>query len=1111
MILASRIEPTTSQSREQQKGVQSIVVLPNANKALILCNGTLTFHSLPELSPAPNAPGPVKNCLWIGGNDLNANGDENGAVANDTAMMALRSKMRVLTIGERIIPKQLDFPGCLGAVRRGRYACVADPRSYALVDLETSQKIPLFPISSLDETAVTASERQNQASFTLSEPRSPPSGRQRSDGGHADRGHGRNTSLGSFVSGLTNRQIDQRPRTQNRSGLNSPQTGSGAVSPNRPAPDVGDPSARALSPDRPHPPLPAEPSPERTAAAAATQIPGPHTFLQPHILSPLPGEFLLFTGTSNVEPGVGIFVNMDGDVVRGTLELRQYPSTVALDGGMATSSSQHQTTDPHLAGYLLAAFAKKDVDGQRGIEIQRWDVNGAPRAFLELPKSTHPIQSKDIPTVGVSTPKTGGSLKFREIGNALKSKRFRLHVNLKEARNPEDKESSESDKIMNAQEDEFANQLGQGQAHVLAWHDNHVSWVARNPILLQVEGSIAQVLEDCKDSRLDQARLIRIMKSLRGHDAQSETEFLSLEYVKQKISVILFADLAVNRDDVNPQLNEQLLMEAGADPRLILAMVPFLRRDIFEGPSGIWSHAGLIELMEGRLRNVAVSLEPDEVLERPEDFDVLGLVKRYLSAWRQRKGFGSIQDEEHVFATVDAALLHVLLLQDQQSPMGPGSSATIRSELYAIADNPVNCFERAVELLEDYRRLYVLSRLYQSRRMAKKVLDTWRRILDGEPDEGGAFTDGESEMRRYLANRTDRALIEEYGTWLARRNPQLGVQVFSDDAAKVRMAPDQVVKLLREHAPDAVKVYLEHLVFGKKHLQYADKLISYYLDSVLSVLSTSQQALSLLSASYKDYRALTAPKPTYREFITDASVPEQWWSDRLRLLELLGGSHGSGFTYDVPAVLERIEPFEEALVPESIILEGQQGHHVQALRLLVHGLGDYHTAINYCLLGGASLFHPATPGTSSSHSKKNKNSKNYNERNSEAAALVPTHAQQSTLFAALLREFLQISSSAQERQERTADLLCRFGPWFLEDVGSVLRLIPDEWAVGAVAAFLAQALRRTVSERNESLVVKALSGAENLKVAVQLVEKVEGLGPTVVPAVDTPGSGEGYA
>lgn len=1080
-----------------QIGVQHIVVLPNAGKALILCNGTLTFHSLPELSPAQNAPRPVTKCLWIGGTDLDEAGS--GDEAEDNAMMALRSKMRLLTIGEGVGAKALDYPGCLAGARRGKYACVADSRSYALVDLENSQKIPLFPISSLDDTAISAAERQITRSLVSAQAQSPSKSKY-GESATASQGHGRNTSLGALVSGLTNRQAEQRPQgQQRRSGLGTPEARAGAVSPVRSISAAGVRDLRSPSPNRPLPSLPTEASPDRTPVKRAEA----KEFLQPHILSLLPTEFLLFTGTSNQEAGVGIFVNLDGDVVRGTLEFSRYPLKVAQDGGEVLDAGHHGVPEQSSDGFILAAVERiAPNEHLRGIEIQRWDVAGAPRTYLELPPPTRSSEIGDLPTIGVTNVKTAGQFHFTEIGKALRFRRLHLSsTGQRAAILGGQQDTIGAERTRNAQENEFGSRLGQAQARILTWYDDKIFWTTRNPILLRIDSLIQQVLDDCKQSRLEQARLIRIIKSLRNHDAQSETEFLSLEYVRQKISIILFADVAVNRDDVDAQLNEQLLMEAGADPRLILSMIPFLHEDIFEGPSGIWVHAGLVDLMHDRLQGIAVTLEPDEVLSRPEDFDVLGLVKRYLSAWRQRKGFGSIPDEAHVFATVDAALLHVLLFQDQQSHLGAGASSTNRAELYSIVDNPMNCFDRAVELLEEYRRLYVLSRLYQSRRMSKEVLDTWRRILEGAPDDGGGFTDGENEVKRYLINRSDRGLVEEYGTWLANRNPQLGVQVFTDDAAKVRIHPVQVVNLLRKDSPHAVKVYLEHLVFGKKNTKYANELIGYYLDSVLSVLSTSEDALHFLSSSYNIYRALPAPKPTYRQFITDAPVRDQWWADRIRLLELLGGSHGTDFTYDVATVLERIQPYGQALVPESIILEGQQGHHTQALRLLTHGLGDYHTAINYCLLGGASIFHPATPGTSTSTTNTTTTT-----TNSLTLQRVPTHEQQSSLFSSLLPEFLSISD-ASERFERTSELLARFGPWF--DISTVLSQIPDSWAVGLVAPFWASALRKVVAERNETMLVKALNGAQNIMVAAELVEKVERLGPTVVPEMDTPNSGDG--
>jgi hypothetical protein len=394
--------------------------------------------------------------------------------------------------------------------------------------------------------------------------------------------------------------------------------------------------------------------------------------------------------------------------------------------------------------------------------------------------------------------------------------------------------------------------------------------------------------------------------------------------------------------------------------------------------------------------------------------------------------------------------------------------------LYSFVDAGLDCFERAVVLLEQYQRLYVLSRLYQSRKLTAMVLQTWKRIIDGEKDLGGEFVDGENEFRKYLTKIRDPALVEEFGTWLAKRNPSLGVQVFTDDNRRVKLEPRAVVRLLQGNAPNAVKVYLEHLVFGKKSFQYANDLISYYLDSVLSILESSSEAREILLESYETYRALEPPKPTYRQFIIDNAISLPWWHDRLRLLELLGGSHGTDFSYDVAKVLSRIEPYEQNLVPESIILDGRQGRHEQALRLLTHGLGDFHTAINYCLLGGASIFHPVSGHTTSFPA--------------------PSRDEQKVLFRSLLNEFLHIEDIVN-RLERTSELLERFGSWY--DVSDVLALIPTEWSVQLISGFLIGALRRLVEEKNETMITKALSGAENLQMASIMIEKIKELGPQI--------------
>ncbi|CRK29882.1 hypothetical protein BN1708_015705 [Verticillium longisporum] len=200
-----------------------------------------------------------------------------------------------------------------------------------------------------------------------------------------------------------------------------------------------------------------------------------------------------------------------------------------------------------------------------------------------------------------------------------------------------------------------------------------------------------------------------------------------------------------------------------------------------------------------------------------------------------------------------------------------------------------------------------------------------------------------------------------------------------------------------------------------------------------------------------------------------------WWADdevwqsRLRLLQLLGGTDD----YNAATIRTSIESLPgELLVPEIIILDGRERRHEDAIRLLVHKLGDYDTAVSYCLRGGSSIYTPLSRGRKDS---------------------MPTHEMQARLFRAVLGEFLTIAD-VSERVEQTGALLERFGGWF--EIDDILGLIPDGWSVDIVAGFLVRALRRLVQEKHESSVMKALSSAENLRVNHELIARVDEMGPT---------------
>lgn len=1100
-MFATRREPQSTQSNNANQaspGVQQILPLSGCKKVCILCNNTLTFYSLPELSPAFNTI--VSNCTWVGGIDLNNDAKQDIA---ETVMICIKSRIRLVRIGDAPVRiKDIEFPGCLASARRENFACVADSNSYSLLDVENKQKINLFPISSLDESLGNGRVEDISHAFESRTSSNSVSGRPGLSDANIDaKPHNRSTSLGTFVAAIGKRQGTPTSTSRERQERKHLESSERASSPLR-APTARrsvstsrSPSRQSPSPEKPLPPPPEQPSSQKPVPIISSKI---SSNLRPHIVSPSASEFLLTTGTTPTEPGVGLFVNLDGDVVRGTLQFSRYPTAVVVDMNEPDLESSLQSNGGFSEGHILAAMPRPGTPHDHpSIEIQKWSMGGEDqKEWLDVPADPSlgdNLGSDSCYKYGLGGVHTTITVPFPEVGANLRASRLklpsdRIGIISNGEENPvsvlEDWETRR-----NKEEAEFGRRLGGRESNIVLWSGDKIWWVVRNPLAMRLDAAINQalgIIDDNSTTTLDvnQNRLIEIITNIRGQEATTETEFLSLEYIRQKICLILFCDfilqppMSLKIHDKQNRIIGELLMESNTDPRVILTLVPLLREEVTEGSKGIWIHSGLVWVIEHFWPTISRKSQPSE--ERILDLrsvEMVDLLKRYLFAWRQRKGFGSTEDEAEVSQTVDAAILHLLLHSDKVHLSGSAGFPSSKTELYSLVDAGVDCFDRAVALLEKHQRLFVLSRLYGGQKMAGKVLHTWRRIIEGEADAGNELGDGENEMRKYLVKIRDPNMFHEYGVWLATRNPTLGVQVYTDDNSKVKLPPHEVVALLQEKAPEAVKVYLEHLVFGKKNFQYANDLISYYLDSVLAILSSSEEAKEILSKSYETYRALQSPKPTYRQFITDNALSIPWWHDRLRLLELLGGSHGAEFSYDVEKILSRIEPFEQSLVPESIILDGRQGRHHQALRLLIHGLGDYHTAISYCLLNGASIFYPAS-GPSST----------------PIIRAAEGEDKQEVLFGYLLGEFLRIEDM-DNRLERTSELLERFGSWY--DLSEVLGLIPESWSVDHISGFLVSALRRLVQEKNEAMITKALSGAENLQVAAKYVEKCSELGPQV--------------
>jgi hypothetical protein len=764
-------------------------------------------------------------------------------------MIAIQSRIMLVRIGEeakRI--RAVEFPGCLIASRRDTIACVADQYSYSLVDVEHQQKIPLFFISSSNE-AVESGHVEGIPSKAESSTRRSSSISYRHQNSGKVSGHGRSTSLNAFVGSLGMRP--QSPRGQpDRSTLHGQDLLGVAESPRSSISQER--GATSISKD-----LPSVPTSELESDKQKPLPPAPKRSLpqlKPHIVSPTSSEFLLITGTGLSEPGVGVRVNLDGDGVRGAINFQRYPEAVIVD--RLEEVNQTSVNGDRLEGYVLAVISvEADGESRKCLEVQRWDINPEegewPKELIEIPTAkvsqslhvgishtTGPSQlnfyelGELLRMVRLKIPKTGTSTPLEETDPRTRAtiEQLQKEKELFESQELTDTEGSKRvdqgwEAQRNKEEAAFAHGLGSIRSSLVMWSGDHVWHFLKNPLSLQLDESLqkASMLESSgRYKSVDREYIINLIQPIRDTEARSEAEFLGLEYVRQKAGLLLFLDLLSLTPDGKPEdmvtSTEEILEASSLDPRVILLFIPLLRDEVVQGPQGIWVHGGIAQIAETYLEQLREPKSPLQ-LSSAVHSAILDMAKHYLFAWQRKRGYGSVTDEKFVFDSIDAALLHLLLRQqqDSQAMRGSESSASVRAELNKLADNWKGNFDRAVTLLEQYNQLFILSRLYQSRKMAGNVLKTWRRIALGEKESDSEINSAsvEMQMRKYLVKIRDQQLIEEYGTWLAARNPSLGIQVFADDSSRVKLEPPEVIGLLKRHAPNAVQDYLEHLVFSK--------------------------------------------------------------------------------------------------------------------------------------------------------------------------------------------------------------------------------------------------------------------------------------------------------
>ncbi|CCG82954.1 Putative uncharacterized protein [Taphrina deformans PYCC 5710] len=623
----------------------------------------------------------------------------------------------------------------------------------------------------------------------------------------------------------------------------------------------------------------------------------------PHIVSAMPKEFLVASGSPESPTTMGLFITLEGEITRGTLMFAAYPIKILVDGKYTIALLSNRTIEIH------------EMSTQAVLQI------------IDAPDVTDLTwTSAPVPVVSC-----------RHIDMIILQANRPLFEQLKTLEKPA--------------------LLDLNRARSISDVLSQILLVRKTGIGALITETRLIVIDHLLDTGELQAALDEAEQLARDTPpAFAERLYHELAYIHQKAGLLYF-DRMLFDDAVDH------FKKGNIDPRIIIAKFPEFEQldtkaSLYSGLRGTVDRSSNVD--EIILRNLSETVDDNETLVELSVIvksNALELLRRYLTDFRERKEFASSghgQDSSSLFSVVDSTLLEILLQMD------PGES---KSRLETFLGTSMESPDEIISILKKHKSYHYLSQLYAKLSRHKECLDIVRKSITGEIVDGQAKSDGIVQMRDYLLSFGDSDLIWEFGLFLIRTAPETGLQLLCHavDAALVSFTIQDVLNSLRENEEDfsIFMLLLEHLivVIHLDNVALYDELIQIYAKRMIEILSSQVTARQFLKQSNDEYRSLPAPKVPYLTFVSQFSTQEdeivvgQFLLLRNKLINVLQGN----ISYDADAVLNIILQRRDMLLAEQILLFGRLSKHSESLNLMVHDLKDFDSAEVYCYHGGISL------------------------------------------------------------------------------------------------------------------------------------------------------------
>ncbi|KAH9018541.1 hypothetical protein EDB85DRAFT_2154432 [Lactarius pseudohatsudake] len=787
-------------------------------------------------------------------------------------------------------------------------------------------------------------------------------------------------------------------------------------------------------------------SPAPVLPVDLNQAHDPH---RPMIVVVAEEEFLILSWTG--AGTMGVFINVNGDPVRGTLQWPNHPLSICFEYPHVTALLPDQTIQVH------------DIESQEIAQV---------------------LPPPPLPSLNEASPSRPERLMLKKVNLLSRNAKpgGREVVPTEPEGGQEQPETDETE----AHEDPTLFNLSYQSRPFL------------RPETLLDDHRIEDVLQ-----LADQQR-----KKVQSKLVIDASEAEELAYVYQRVG---FQCLLETRfEDAG-----FCLFQGELDPRILISYFPDLRGALLDAHPTLDVFAGVAECMPPYdsmddlivanivwnyspfLAPTTRSAPPTAKLRRALGIAAHDMLEEFLRKWRRVRSDSSTPAVRAIIDTVLAKLF------------ARGEKTT---DLYALLDESDSVVLPEVEPVFRATSQYsALCKMYSRRGDDAALLETWSKLVEGEWTDP-EISDPLSDMFALLTARRDRALTQQWGVWLAGKDTERALKLLTAHGSSRRhqKPEDEAATLhqIRAVNPEAGVRFLEHLLLQKRRTDPAlhTELVLTYIDEVLSFLADDATS-KLWRAKAASYASSPNPTPflTYFEATTPASPAKH---ARLRTALFLQTSAA----YDAAAAQARLAPHAPLLAPELAIIAGKLGYAQEALSLLALTVHDHASAAAFCTSHGAvvppravaqlaeraGLAAWAGPPTLV-----------------PTASPTPDSPAESAQTKRLLRLLLTIYTSGSPAtaadsspaaaaptaaETAAANLLASHAPSF--DAPAVLSTLPPRWPLRALSPYLVRTLRTAAHIAHERALVKALAAGQNLAIADVAHAQLRAAGALVEEAAD---------